>query len=334
MKSNKTFGSRRFGSSRECKQDKIFALDRAVAVVGYDKFVLYKANTVFRPDDWERNSAPKSFARAGTLAQQDERTHVDGSRVGIDLHAQTKYAHTMMATVGESFELSEWFNSVSDRRSGGATKSDRKAAKRAHDSSASEHAPDPSVCFMCYTPNPVWTSSDKVKKAPPVPVCSEECEAKYLESKGLRPVKKDKKRKQQEVEIVDVDDDDDDNEADTERCFVCERPNPEYMSTNSVKNIPSVPVCGVECEAEHLKRKGKKKAPVAVAKKPKAAESKAVSSALGAKQSLSFLEDHLLENDDSKGYKSWWLRALTFYDFVYQRHAMWHRCVRFCGSLA
>lgn len=242
-----------------------------------------------------------------------------------------------MTTIGDSFELSEWFNNISSKRGGGvSSKLDRKSAKVGY--ASDEHTPDPSVCFMCHLPNPVWTSSDKVKKAPPVPVCSEECEARYLESKGLRPVKKDKKRQQSEDEH-DGESADGPEEMDMEHCFVCERSNPEYMSTNSMKNIPSVPVCGVECEAEHLKLKGKKKksekseksnsSSSSSAKRPKRGETatKAASEGEDVKRSLSFLEDHLLENDDSKGYKSWWLRALTFYDFVYQRHAMWHRCV-------
>lgn len=253
-----------------------------------------------------------------------------------------------MTTVGDSFELSEWFNNVSGKGGGASSKLDRKSAKVSY--ASDEHAPDPSVCFMCHLPNPVWTSSDKVKKAPPVPVCSEGCEARYLESKGLRPVKKDKKRRPSEDgNETNNEDTNSPEEMDMEHCFVCERPNPEYMSTNSMKNIPSVPVCGVECEAEHLKLKGKKKkseksnsnSSSSSSKRPKRGESsvtKASSEGEDVKRSLSFLEDHLLENDDSKGYKSWWLRALTFYDFVYQRHAMWHRCVlaldsRLVGSI-
>lgn len=247
-----------------------------------------------------------------------------------------------MMAVGGGFELSEWFNSVSARGSsnGGSGRSAAASAPNKRASAGKEHAPESSVCFMCHTPNPQWTSSDKVKKAPPVPVCSPDCETRYLESKGLRPVRKDgsKKRKQDDiVELLDDDDDDDekmggDDDVDYEHCFVCERPGPEYMSTTSVKSIPSVPVCGIECEAEHLKRKGKKKKAASAtttvttnaAKRSKPASESSKSTDV--KQSLSFLEDHLLENDDSKGYKSWWLRALTFYDFVYQRHAMWHRC--------
>lgn len=254
-----------------------------------------------------------------------------------------------MMTVGGGFELSEWFNTVSTRGNGasGGRTAPAKAKAKASGKSATggDHTPEPSVCFVCHVPNPQWTSSDKVKSAPPVPVCSPECETRYLEGKGLQPKSattptptssSSKKRKQEDYYVV-LDEDDDmngDDDVDYEHCFVCDRPGPEYMSTNSVKNIPSVPVCGVECEAEHLKRKGKKKgdvsapapAPALSSKRNKSAgESSGGAKSAAVKQSLSFLEDHLLENDDSKGYKSWWLRALTFYDFVYQRHAMWHR---------
>uniref|UniRef100_K3WK74 PHD-type domain-containing protein n=1 Tax=Globisporangium ultimum (strain ATCC 200006 / CBS 805.95 / DAOM BR144) TaxID=431595 RepID=K3WK74_GLOUD len=235
----------------------------------------------------------------------------------------------MVTTVDDEFELSTWFNSVSDKENGFngvfAAKSFRERSGDNKRDSRGD-APDPSVCYMCHMPGPEYMSSDKIRKAPSVPVCSEDCEEKYLASKGLRPaLKKEKKRKQDEKEEEEDGDADDrdEEEVDYAHCYVCERDGPEYMSTDQMKNFPSVPVCGVECEAVYLKSKHKKKTKKNdKATPPKKAKKENKDSAT--KRSLSFLEDHLLESDDSKGYKSWWLRALTFYDFVYQRHAMWH----------
>ena len=42
------------------------------------------------------------------------------------------------------------------------------------------------VCFVCGKPEPEYMSTDnEPEQAPPVPVCSLECEGKYLASKGL-----------------------------------------------------------------------------------------------------------------------------------------------------
>lgn len=247
----------------------------------------------------------------------------------------------MTTSVDDEFELSTWFNSVADKENSrsrmlaSASNRDRSGDNK-HDD-ANNPTPDPTVCYMCHMPGPEYVSSDKIRKAPPVSVCSESCEERYLESKGVRPASK-KKRKQQEDEDDEVEDNGDANdeeEVDYGHCYVCDRANPDYMSTDQMKNVPSVPVCGVDCEAVYLKSKNKKRAkktdkatpPTNVKNEPSGGEGK---------RSLSFLEDHLLESDDSKGYKSWWLRALTFYDFVYQRHAMWHRFVRVnryvCGN--
>jgi hypothetical protein len=136
-------------------------------------------------------------------------------------------------------------------------------------------------------------------------------------------------------------------------CFVCKTPNPEYLSTNTVKGAPSVPVCSLECEADYLKQKGwnasKKDGGKYVQLPPTSPSS--TTDALGQppskkakrdtsgdrteampdeattkrpRRSFSFLDDHMLDAEDGKGYKSWWLGALAFYDFVYQRHGMWH----------
>jgi hypothetical protein len=42
-------------------------------------------------------------------------------------------------------------------------------------------------------------------------------------------------------------------------CFFCHEPDPEYMSTNrDPHNVPSVPVCGLKCEAAYLQSKGQR----------------------------------------------------------------------------
>ncbi|TMW63384.1 hypothetical protein Poli38472_002325 [Pythium oligandrum] len=130
-------------------------------------------------------------------------------------------------------------------------------------------------------------------------------------------------------------------------CHVCHAPNPEYLSTNTVKGAPSVPVCSLECESEYLKQKGwqannksggkyvdlttaTSNDVTTSAKKSKRKETVAEDApeedrtSKRPRRSFSFLDDHMLESEESNGYKSWWLGAMAFYDFVYQRHGMWH----------
>ncbi|KAJ0406681.1 hypothetical protein ATCC90586_008098 [Pythium insidiosum] len=129
-------------------------------------------------------------------------------------------------------------------------------------------------------------------------------------------------------------------------CFVCAAPNPDYLSTNTVKGAPPVPVCSLNCESDYLKQRGwqasKKNggkyvqlpsSPTESSKKSKRDEEPVPQtvdltseerSTKRQRRSFSFLDDHMLESDEGKGYKSWWLGALAFFDFVYQRHGMWH----------
>lgn len=233
----------------------------------------------------------------------------------------------------EDFRLSKWFNAS-------AARSEASASAHTTDSEDGEGSLERETgegsagsagnagalrCYVCSAANPDYMSTASNKLAPPVPVCSLACEDEYLDRKGLRP------RGERTYEML---------EPSVSECYVCQRANPECMSTNKVKGAPSVPVCGVECEAKYLSSMKKKpsKAEDESPATPPARGSGAVRSkrlkkdeadkeeeaAKRPRRSLNFLEDHLIGNDDANAYKSWWLGALTFYDFVYQRHGMWH----------
>lgn len=203
-----------------------------------------------------------------------------------------------MVNFGEDFQLSLWFNCsahTTDSEEGDI-------ADPTGDVVAPSAGVNMSECFICHIPNPEFMSTNSNKKAPPVPVCSVGCEAKYLEIKGLRP-KGDASR------------------ATASECFICHAANPEFRTGS--KRAPSVPVCSKECEDAYLRRKKQRVggSPRSSLKRVKTENS---NSATRQRNQLNFLGDQLLGGSDGTGYKSWWLGALTFYDFVYQRHGMWH----------
>ncbi|KAE9051761.1 hypothetical protein PR003_g204 [Phytophthora rubi] len=207
-----------------------------------------------------------------------------------------------MVNFGEEFQLSRWFNASIGPSSAHATDSeDGDAAGSADDAVAPSSSASLSECFICHMPNPEYMSTNTVKKAPPVPVCSVGCEAKYLEMKGMRPSGEARN-------------------ADPNQCFMCQAPNPEYSIS---KRGTVVPVCSKECEDAFLRRK-KQRLNSDEGASAKRAKGDDAEPAKRQRRTLNFLGDQLLDSSDGKGYKSWWLGALTFYDFVYQRHGMWH----------
>lgn len=210
-----------------------------------------------------------------------------------------------MVNFGDEFQLSRWFNcSNSSSNSAHATDSeDGDAVGSADDTVASTSTVNVAECFICHIPNPDFMSTNTAKKAPPVPVCSVSCEAKYLEMKGMRPSS-------------------DLRNAVLNQCFVCQAPDPE----NSVSTRGSVVrVCNKECEDSFFRRKKQRKNTgsdgFASLKRSKDDHAEPVKRH---RRSLTLLSDQLLDSSEGKSYKSWWLGALTFYDFVYQRHGMWH----------
>ncbi|KAG6590750.1 protein phf-isoform b [Phytophthora cinnamomi] len=210
-----------------------------------------------------------------------------------------------MVNFGDEFQLSRWFNASNGPSSAHATDSeDGDAAGSADDAVAPSSSASLSECFICHMPNPEYMSTNTVKKAPPVPVCSVGCEAKYLERKGMRPSA-------------------DARNADPNHCFMCQAPNPEYSIS---KRGTVVPVCSKECEDAFLRRKKQRVGPDDASASSAAKRTKGddAEPAKRQRRTLNFLGDQLLDSSDGKGYKSWWLGALTFYDFVYQRHGMWH----------
>ncbi|KAK1939358.1 PHD finger protein 10 [Phytophthora citrophthora] len=209
----------------------------------------------------------------------------------------------IMVNFGDEFQLSRWFNSNSGNGSAHATDSeDGDAAGSADDAVAPSTSVSLSECFICHMPNPEYMSTNTAKKAPPVPVCSVGCEAKYLEMKGMRPSS-------------------DSRNTDPNHCFVCQSPNPAY----SVSSRGTVtPVCSKECEESFLRRKKQRLNAGDTGAPTKRSKSDSNEPVKRQRRTLNFLGDQLLDSSDGKGYKSWWLGALTFYDFVYQRHGMWH----------
>ncbi|CAI5745544.1 unnamed protein product [Peronospora destructor] len=209
-----------------------------------------------------------------------------------------------MINFGDEFQLSRWFNAsfsnsahATDSEDGDATGSTNDAGVMSSSSTTTTQ------CFVCHMPNPEYMSTNTVKKAPPVPVCSVGCEANYLEMKGMRPSG-------------------DSKNMDPNRCFMCQAANPEFLisSRGSV-----TPVCSKECEKALFRRK--KQRMIADGDDSvliKRSDGDSVEPAKRLRRTLTFLGDQLLDSSDGKGYKSWWLGALTFYDFAYQRHGMWH----------
>ncbi|POM59548.1 putative transposable element [Phytophthora palmivora] len=210
-----------------------------------------------------------------------------------------------MVNFGEDFQLSNWFNTnnTSSNSAHGTDSEDGDAAGSADDAVAPSSSVSLSECFICHMPNPEYMSTNTAKKAPPVPVCSVGCEAKYLEMKGMRPSG-------------------DSRNADPNHCFVCQALNPEYsVSTRGTVT----PVCSKECEEAFLRRKKQRvNADGDAASSKKRSKGDTAEPAKRQRRTLNFLDDQLLDSSGGKGYKSWWLGALTFYDFVYQRHGMWH----------
>lgn len=240
--------------------------------------------------------------------------------------------------MGEHFQLSKWFNGGLGKGgtlSAHSTDSEDADASagfasggRGATTSGGDDMPEVPECYICHVANPEYMSTTSVKKAPSVPVCSIECETEYLDRKGLRP------KGERTYEMVGLG---------SSECFVCHKANPEYMTTNKVKVAPSVSVCSVECEGKYLQMKKTQFSSGALSpqlhKVPRSSSSSSAIKKRGKRdgdekegddakrprRSLNFLQDHLLGNDNANAYKSWWLGALTFYDFVYQRHGMWHR---------
>ena len=209
-----------------------------------------------------------------------------------------------MVDLGEQFQLSRWFNASSSSSSVHSTDSeDGDAAGSADDDAAT---PSSSVnlteCFICQLPNPEYMSTNTVKKAPPVPVCSVGCEAKYLERKGMRPSSSDAKN------------------AKPTSCSMCHAADSEYAVSCRGSLTP---VCSKECEEKLLRHK-KRRVDVDGDALGTRSSMENVAPAKRQRRTLNFLGDQLLGNSDGTGYKSWWLGALAFYDFVYQRHGMWH----------
>ncbi|KAG1708396.1 hypothetical protein DVH05_025073 [Phytophthora capsici] len=208
-----------------------------------------------------------------------------------------------MVNFGDEFQLSRWFNANSGSGSAHATDSeDGDAAGSADDAVGPSTSVSLSECFICHMPNPEYMSTNTAKKAPPVPVCSVGCEAKYLEMKGMRPSGESRS-------------------ADPNHCFVCQSLNPAY----SVSSRGTVtPVCSKECEESFLRRKKQRVNAGDSGASTKRSKGDSNEPVKRQRRTLNFLGDQLLDSSDGKGYKSWWLGALTFYDFVYQRHGMWH----------
>ncbi|KAI9922752.1 hypothetical protein PsorP6_002687 [Peronosclerospora sorghi] len=207
-----------------------------------------------------------------------------------------------MVNFGDGFQLSHWFNArssnshVTDSEEGDPLRSTDDAAMPSSNTDIAE-------CFVCHMPNPDYMSTNTAKKAPPVPVCSVICEAKYLEMKGMKPSSISKN-------------------VDLNHCFMCQASNPEYsISTRGCVT----PVCSKKCEEAFLRRR-KKRLNTEGDNNPtsKRTKTESVEPAKRQRRALNFLGDQLLYSSDGEGYKSWWLGALTFYDFVYQRHGMWH----------
>ncbi|TDH70845.1 hypothetical protein CCR75_001221 [Bremia lactucae] len=210
-----------------------------------------------------------------------------------------------MVNFGDEFQLGRWFNNSScSSSSAHATDSeDCDAANSMDDTVAPSSSGNVAECYICHVPNPEFMSTNSVKKAPPVPVCSVSCEAKYLDMKGMRPSS-------------------DSRNADPTQCFMCQAFNPEYSISS--RGIVT-PVCSKECEKAFLRRKKQRKSVEGDSAAMSArSKSDATEPALRQRRKLTFLGDQLLDGSDSNGYKSWWLGALTFYDYVYQRHGMWH----------
>ena len=68
---------------------------------------------------------------------------------------------------------------------GGTASMDENAADDDDEASSGDMTEaDPVRCFMCHTLDPEYLSTNAVKTAPPVPVCSLECESSYLSKKG------------------------------------------------------------------------------------------------------------------------------------------------------
>jgi mono/diheme cytochrome c family protein len=204
-----------------------------------------------------------------------------------------------MVNFGEEFQLSRWFNGSSSAH---ATDSEDGDAAGSADDTATPSGVSMTECFICHMPNPEFMSTNTAKKAPPVPVCSVGCEAKYLEMKGMRPSG---------------------DARDPNHCFICHAANPEFTTSNN-KRATVVPVCSKECEEAYLRRKKQRlSSDDGAATSVKRVKGNKAEPARQ-RRTLNFLNDQLLDSSDGKGYKSWWLGALTFYDFVYQRHGMWH----------
>jgi hypothetical protein len=69
---------------------------------------------------------------------------------------------------------------------GGAVEKIKKKRKASDMAGGEQVAEEEDVCFTCRKPDPEYMSTDSdAVRAPPVAVCSLECEAEYLASKGL-----------------------------------------------------------------------------------------------------------------------------------------------------
>ncbi|CAH0491304.1 unnamed protein product [Peronospora farinosa] len=209
-----------------------------------------------------------------------------------------------MVNFGDEFQLSRWFNASSSSCAHATDSEDGDAMGSTDDvAMSSSSGTTTTQCFVCHMPNPEYMSTNTVKKAPPVPVCSVGCEAKYLEKKGMKPSG-------------------DSKNVDPNRCFMCQAFNPEFL-ISSRGSVTSV--CSKECEKALFRRK--KQRMIADGDESvliKRSNGDSVEPTKRLRRTLTFLGDQLLDSSDGKGYKSWWLGALTFYDFVYQRHGMWH----------
>ncbi|CAH0516738.1 unnamed protein product [Peronospora belbahrii] len=208
-----------------------------------------------------------------------------------------------MVNFSDEFQLSRWFNSSSSNSAHATDSEDGDAACLTDDAMMQSSSLSTTECFVCHLLNPEYMSTNTAKKAPPVPVCSMECEAKYLEMKGMRPSS-------------------DSKNMDPNHCFICQSFDPEYLfATRTVM----IPICSKECEKALLRRKKQRvTTDTDGSTLIKRSKEENMEPAKRQRRALNFLGDQLPDSSNGKGYKSWWLGALSFYDFVYQRHGMWH----------
>jgi hypothetical protein len=262
----------------------------------------------------------------------------------------------------ENFALGNWFNNHEEIFNDTEVNSNKYDESPIEIVSLVEEKQDKdNSCFVCHATNVSLMKSTIGGKSTAVYVCSKKCEKKHLQ--------KTKKRGSSKSSSSDLIAEDD------TVCFVCQAPDPEFLSTkNTTKDAPSVPVCSLTCEEEYLDNRGlhltKKSKPNSTKKSSKKyeeddddddfeiydphhsqsrkkptkqndrfldekeeepeeeeEEEEGVNTITKKKyrESLKLLRDTLVQDSvEEEGYTSWWAGALAFYDYVYQRHGMWH----------